>query len=161
MAMEMTPASSPFCVRDAAAGDLPRLLALEAMFSGDRLSPRQFRHHLASPRARLRVVERGGSVCAYALVLLRHGSRIARLYSIAVDPALRGAGLGAALLDDALQQARAAGRARLRLEVRQDNVAAIALYRRAGFVPFGQISGYYEDGCAALRMERAVGDEDE
>ena len=158
MAMQMSTTSSLFRVRDAVAADLPRLLALEAMFSGDRLSPRQFRHHLTSPRARLRVVERGGSVCAYALVLLRHGSYIARLYSIAVDLTMRGAGLGAALLDDALQQAGNAGRASLRLEVRQDNVAAIALYRRAGFVPFGQIPGYYGDGCAALRLERTVND---
>lgn len=156
MAMEMNTGPDLLCVRDALAADLPRLLALEAMFAGDRLSPRQFRHHLVSPRARLRVIECGGRVSAYALVLLRQGSRIARLYSIAVDPALRGAGLGAALLDDALQQAGAAGRACLRLEVRQDNVAAIALYRRAGFVPFGEIPGYYEDGCTALRLERAV-----
>lgn len=158
MAMEMNTGPDPLCVRDAVAADLPRLLALEAMFAGDRLSPRQFRHHLVSPRARLRVIECAGRVSAYALVLLRQGSRIARLYSIAVDPALRGAGLGAALLEDALHQAAAAGRACLRLEVRQDNVAAIALYRRAGFVPFGEIPGYYEDGCTALRLERAVND---
>ena len=158
MAMEMNTGFDPLHARDAVAADLPRLLALEAMFAGDRLSPRQFRHHLVSPRARLRVIECGGTVSAYALILLRHGSRIARLYSIAVDPAMRGAGLGTALLDDALQQAAASGRACLRLEVRQDNEAAIALYRRAGFMPFGEIPGYYEDGCAALRLERAVND---
>lgn len=147
----------PSGVRDARPQDLPRLLQLEALFPGDRLAPRQFRRHLASPRARLRVALRDGVIVAYALTLLRRGSARARLYSIAVEPAARGLGLGAQLLDDAMRQAAAAGCEWLRLEVREDNAAAIALYRRLGFVEFGCKPGYYEDGAAALRFERATG----
>ena len=66
------------------------LLALEQTFPGDRMSARQFRHHLASPRARWRVAEAGGKLLGYSLVLLRRDSDRARLYSIAVDPAARG-----------------------------------------------------------------------
>lgn len=143
-------------LRDAATADMPGLLALEAMFPGDRLSARQLRHHLSSPRARLRVVEYGETLAGYALLLLRRDSRIGRLYSVAVDPAMRGAGLGAALLEDALQQAHEACCDRLRLEVREDNFPAITLYRRAGFTEIGRIPAYYEDGCAALRLERVV-----
>lgn len=143
-------------VRDARLPDLDRLVALEAMFPGDRLSARQLRRHLASVTARLRVVERTGAVAGYALLFVRRGSAVARLYSIAVDPAQRGAGLGALLLADVEQLARNAGRGILRLEVRADNVAAIALYRRAGYREQGRIPGYYEDGCDALRFDKAL-----
>lgn len=146
----------PAAVRDARAPDLARLLELEALFPGDRLSPRQFRRHLASPRARLRVAEAGGRVTGYALTFLRRGSEVARLYSIAVDPAVRGGGIGAALLRDACAQACEAGCRRLRLEVRTDNAAAIALYRREGFAVFDRRAAYYADGCDAWRLQRVL-----
>lgn len=142
--------------RDARPSDLDGLVALEAMFPGDRLAPRQFRRHLASPTARLRVVERAGALAGYALVFLRRGTGVARLYSIAVDPAQRGAGLGALLLADAERQARDARRGELRLEVRSDNEAAIALYRRAGYRERGRVAAYYEDGCDALRFAKVL-----
>lgn len=140
------------------AADLPALLALEAGFPGDRLSPRQFRHHLGSPRARLRVIEVDSTVTGY-LLLLRHARRGPwRLYSLVVDPACRGLGLGQRLLDDALRQAADAGAPALDLEVREDNAAAIGLYRRHGFVERGRRPGYYDDGAAALRMRHALAD---
>ena len=152
----MAPEKPGVALRDARSCDLERLLALEAMFPGDRLSARQFRRHLSSPTARLRVAEFDGALAGYALLFVRRGSAVARLYSIAVDPAQRGAGLGALLLADVEQLARNAGRGILRLEVRADNVAAIALYRRAGYREQGRIPGYYEDGCDALRFGKAL-----
>ena len=142
--------------RDGRPEDLPALLALEAQFPGDRLSARQFRRHLASGSARLRVVDAGAILAGYALLFRRRGSTIARLYSIAVDPAMRGRGIGAALLADAEAVARAAGAAALRLEVRIDNAAAIALYRSLGYREFGRHGGYYADGADALRMEKTL-----
>ena len=152
----MAPEKPGVALRDARSCDLERLLAPEAMFPGDRLSARQFRRHLSSPTARLRVAEFDGALAGYALLFVRRGSAVARLYSIAVDPAQRGAGLGALLLADVEQLARNAGRGILRLEVRADNVAAIALYRRAGYREQGRIPGYYEDGCDALRFDKAL-----
>jgi [ribosomal protein S18]-alanine N-acetyltransferase len=143
-------------IRPARPADLDALLALEALFPGDRLSPRQFRHHLRNPRARLRVLRRAGRPLGYALLLLRHGSRVARLYSIVVDPAERGRGHGARLLDDAERQARRAGAAELRLEVRTDNEAAAALYEGRGYRRLGQRAAYYDDGAAAWRYGRSL-----
>ena len=154
----MAPENPSVALRDARPCDIERLLALEAMFPGDRLSARQFRRHLSSPAARLRVAELDGALAGYALVFLRRAAAVARLYSIAVDPARRGAGIGAALLADSERQARAAGRDRLRLEVRADNAAAIALYQREGFRQFGVHRSYYEDGCDALRLEKPLMD---
>lgn len=143
----------PSSLRDARPDDLAALLALEARFPGDRLSKRQFRHHLVSASSQLRIVDDG---TGYALVLFRAGSDIARLYSIAVDPAVRGRGLGAALLADAEAGAAARGATRLRLEVREDNAAAIALYRGRGYAVFGRYAGYYADGADALRFEKRL-----
>ncbi|MCX7556282.1 GNAT family N-acetyltransferase [Xanthomonadaceae bacterium JHOS43] len=144
-------------LRDARPDDVPRLLELESLFPGDRLSSRQFRHHLASPAARLRVVLSEAQIAGYALILLRRDSKVARLYSMVVDPGFRRLGLAAVLLADACRQATLCGRERLRLEVRADNAAAIALYRREGWVEFGRHRAYYEDGCDALRFELRLG----
>ena len=143
-----------FRLRTARAADLPDLLALEARFPGDRLSARQFRHHLGNPRARLRVATAAGRVAGYHLVLLRAGSAWARLYSIAVDPARRGQGLGRRLLRDAEAQARVAGARGLRLEVRQDNRAAVALYEAAGYRCLARLPRYYQDGGDGWRYAR-------
>jgi ribosomal-protein-alanine N-acetyltransferase len=141
-------------LRAARAADLPDLLALEARFPGDRLSARQFRHHLHSPRARLRVLPDAGTLLGYHLLLTRAGSRWARLYSLVVDPAARGRGLGRILLADAEAQARRAGCRGLRLEVRQDNVAANALYAAAGYRRLAALPGYYQDGGGGWRLAR-------
>ena len=145
--------AEPPTLRDARPDDLPRLLALEARFPGDRITPRQFLHHMTSRSARLRVVD---DVSGYALVFLRRGSTLARLYSIAVDPTARGRGLGHALLADAERAARAGGADRLRLEVRVENTAAIALYLSRGYEEFGRYINYYDDGSDALRFERRL-----
>jgi [ribosomal protein S18]-alanine N-acetyltransferase len=150
-------AAADVSIRTAIAEDLPALLALEAQFPGDRLSARQFRRHLDNPRACLRVLLAAGTVGGYALLFMRAGSVAARLYSIAIDPALRGRGAGAALLADAERQAQGAGRTRIRLEVRSDNRSAIALYIRAGFRQFATLEGYYEDGATALRFAKSLG----
>lgn len=49
----------------------------------------------------------------------------------------RGRGIGRALLDATLTAARFKGVERVDLEVREDNVPAVALYRAVGFVPEG------------------------
>lgn len=141
-------------LRPARATDLPVLLALEETFPGDRMSARQFRHHLASPRARWRVAEAGGTVLGYALVLLRRGSGLARLYSIVVDPAARGQGLGHRLLAAAERDAAQAGRTGITLEVRQDNPTANALYQAAGYRRLAALPAYYEDGAPGWRYRK-------
>lgn len=143
-------------LRDATAADLPALLALEAIFPGDRMNRRQLRRHLDSPRARLRVAAASPVLRGASLVFFRAGSTVARLYSLVVAPGARGNGLGARLLADTERGARARGCDRLRLEVRVDNARAIALYRRAGYVLRGRAAGYYEDGAEALRLEKRL-----
>jgi ribosomal protein S18 acetylase RimI-like enzyme len=44
----------------------------------------------------------------------------------------------------------------MRLEVRTDNSAAIGLYTKSGYHRFGEITGFYEDGSNALRMQKTL-----
>lgn len=69
----------------------------------------------------------------------------AELLTIAVLPAARRAGLGRALLSAFHDRARARGAATAFLEVADTNVAARALYVRAGYQEVGLRHGYYTE----------------
>ncbi len=89
-------------------------------------------------------------------MFFHRSSDIARLYSIAVSDHGRGRGIAKALLAAIEHAARMHACARLRLEVRQDNAAAIALYERSGYSRFAARPGYYEDGADAWRYEKRL-----
>lgn len=61
----------------------------------------------------------------------------------AVDPAFRRRGYGRALIDHVVEAARARGGAKLFLEVRASNDAALALYVNTGFSGEARRPGYY------------------
>lgn len=145
-------------IRLATSDDVPRLLEIESRaFDHDRLSRRSFLHFLTRGHAVCLVAEAGGQLLGYALVLLRRTTALARLYSLAVDPAVRGRGLGARLLEAAERAAHDEGALFLRLEVRPDNAKAIALYESRGYRHFGRYLDFYEDHADALRFEKRLG----
>jgi ribosomal protein S18 acetylase RimI-like enzyme len=127
-------------------------------YHADHLSPRQYRRHLTNPSALVLAAVDGGGLLGKAVVFFRKGSDIARLYSIAVDHAARGRGIAKSLLQVVERGAHSRGCARLRLEVRQDNPGAIALYEKLGYRRFGAIAGFYEDGADAWRYEKGLRD---
>ena len=144
-------------IRPAQAEDLDRLLVLETRcFEHDRLSRRSFRHFLSSDTASCLVAEREGEILGYVLVLFHGRTALARLYSMAVAPEHQSQGLGRVLLDAAEAVALDGGAAIMRLEVHPANFAAIALYRRAGYLEFGIYRGFYEDDSDALRMQHVL-----
>lgn len=143
--------------RNATLADTNALVRLEnRCFEEDRISRRSFRRFIDMPRDRVILAEAGGELVGYSLVLMKANTRLARIYSIAVAPTLRGRGLGEALVREAERQAAEAGRIIMRLEVRTDNHGAIALYRRLGYRQFGTLRDYYEDHGDALRFERRI-----
>jgi ribosomal protein S18 acetylase RimI-like enzyme len=146
-----------WAIRLARVEDLDQLLALEnRCFEHDRLSRRSFRHFLTSDTASCLVAERAGEPLGYALVLFHGRTALARLYSMAVAPEHQGQKLGRVLLEAAEAAALDAGAAVMRLEVHPQNFAAIALYRRAGYLEFGVYRGFYEDDSDALRMQHVL-----
>lgn len=73
-------------------------------------------------------------------------------FGMAVAADRRGRGIGAALLSEALAWARSQGVAKVEISVYPDNRAALALYRRFGFV---------EEGRLRRHSRKSFGDQDE
>ncbi|MDR3162455.1 MAG: ribosomal protein S18-alanine N-acetyltransferase [Helicobacteraceae bacterium] len=120
-------------------------------FSDDdwRLTKRVFRYHLKLDHFLVKAVE-DGAIIGYALLLTREHS--ARLYAICVDPLHKRRGIGAALLEKTIAQAKQLNKRRLYLEAREKNFPAIALYKKFGFVKFGRLKGYYPRGQDGIKM---------
>lgn len=139
--------------------DLAQLVALEnASFDSDRLSQRRLHHWIkASESHRVFLVAmRGDRLLAYGLVIMRKGTRLARLYSIAVSNDARGLGVGRKLLVSLEQQTLAQGKLFMRLEVASINQAAIHLYESLGYRTFGTYANYYHGTIDALRMQKPI-----
>ncbi|MFC5390563.1 ribosomal protein S18-alanine N-acetyltransferase [Brevundimonas bullata] len=80
---------------------------------------------------------------ADGFILIRVVADEAEILTLAVRPSARRGGLGARLVEAAVVRAAALGADRMFLEVAEDNVAARALYARAGFHEAGRRRGYY------------------
>ena len=99
-------------------------------------------------------------------VVAPHGELIATLIcwlvldeiqvmDLAVRRDHQGAGLGSALMRQLELFGRQRGASQITLEAREHNVAALALYQRAGFAIVGRRPRYYTDsGEAAVLMTR-------
>lgn len=144
-------------VRRARKSDLDAIEAVENLsFDADRFSRSALKRLLAATTADCRVAEIDGRVVGYVAALFRAGTLVARIYSIAVDPAFRGRGLAQGLIAAADRAAQARGARSLRLEVRASNKAALSLYERAGFTFLERKPGYYQNGEDALRLEKLL-----
>jgi len=149
--------NSDLLIRPAEDRDLEALVELEeASFSGDRLSRRRFQHWIKAGNRVFLVAEKDLAVLAYGLVLLHKGTRMARLYSIAVSSLARGQGFGSKLMLALEQAASEKGRFAMRLEVAKGNESAIKLYQRLGYRVFGEYHEYYKDSADALRMQKRI-----
>ena len=145
-------------IRLATPHDIAALVAIEnASFPGNRLDRRRFRYLLTQANSVTFVDVDGAVLRGYILMLLRTGWRGARIYSVATHPAHLGCGVAARLLTAAEHWAAAHGCAEVRLEVRTDNAASLALFRGRGYVVFGRHGAYYHDGMDALRLRRTLG----
>ncbi|MDD1612723.1 MAG: peptidase C39 family protein [Methylococcaceae bacterium] len=144
-------------IRPAKLGDLEGLVKLEnASFDTDRLSRRSFKHWIATEHRALLVAEFDGRIAGYILIIYHPGTRLARIYSLAVEDRLRGYGIAKKLIAAGEQAARDSGRLYLRLEVSVDNTPAIRLYESLGFQKFGLYRDYYEDHKDAIRFQKLI-----
>lgn len=71
---------------------------------------------------------------------------------LAVATNWRRRGIGNALVNWILASARAAGAARVHVELRTNNLSAAVFYRALGFEDAGIVAGYYRGVESALRM---------
>ena len=144
---EVASAAAPV-VRRAEAGDLPALVGLlgilftlEADFQPDPARQRRgLEALLATPQASLVLAaEAGGAVVGMVtgqlLVSTAQGGPSLLVEDLVVAEAARGAGLGRALLAAAEAWGRSRGATRVQLLVDEENLAALAFYRRLAWQP--------------------------
>jgi ribosomal-protein-alanine acetyltransferase len=142
--------------------DVPAALAIDLTsfrpsdIGGERGDPRaarekQLREELVRTWARVRVA-RGPENSVLGYILFWHVADEIHLLNVAVEPAARRGGIGRALVEDLLAYARANAAAKVLLEVRASNEAAIRLYERLGFARFNVRARYYSDGEDGVEM---------
>lgn len=122
------------------ADDLDAVVALEASLQDFPWSRGNFADSLAAGHE-MRVLRLGGDVVGFSVVVSIVDE--AHLLVIGVDRRHHRHGHGARLLRQVIATARAAGAARLLLEVRPANTQAIAFYQSFGFAQIGVRRGYY------------------
>jgi [ribosomal protein S18]-alanine N-acetyltransferase len=141
------------------AADAARCAELESMlFPGDDPWPaRAFLAELKAKHNHYVGARADGRLVGYAGIsrLGRRAPFEYEIHTIGVDPAHQGKGIGRRLLTALLDFA---GDAAVFLEVRTDNVPAIALYENFGFVAIGVRKRYYRvSGADAYSMRRDGG----
>lgn len=145
-------------IRPAEGFDLPVLAALhDACFTApwdQKWTERSFAEILQMQGAGARIAALGAEPVGFAVA--RIVADEAELLLIGIHPEHRRAGHGEMLLEHLIDALRAAGAARLFLEVAEGNIAANAFYRAAGFRPVGRRAGYYQ-GQDALVLAKALG----
>lgn len=125
--------------RDIAAVEALMAAAFDPRF-GEAWTRSQCLGVLAMPGVRLLLAYDADAPAGFAMT--RAIMDEAELLLLAVAPARRRGGIGAALLRAVLADSAAAGVETIHLEVRADN-PAVHLYRSAGFAKVGERRGYY------------------
>ncbi|MGH3352752.1 MAG: GNAT family N-acetyltransferase [Nocardioides sp.] len=151
-------------VRTAEAGDIDAIASLELeVFPDDAWTPEYLRVAIDGKMPTVRILVAGeaagqgdaaGQVVGHALVSVVY--EVAELQRIATAAGRRREGIGRALLDASLDLARDEGAERLLLEVREDNVGAVAFYENSGFIEIDRRERYYRDGATGVVMQREL-----
>lgn len=146
-----------YTIEEMKESDVSRALAIDVasfIASDLKLETREerLRGELARAWARLRVARAAASGEAVGYVLFWHVTDEVHLLNVAVDPAARRQGIGRALTKEVIRYAHEHRCAKVLLEVRRGNAAAIHLYESLGFSELNVRARYYSDGEDALEM---------
>ncbi|WP_066517884.1 ribosomal protein S18-alanine N-acetyltransferase [Curtobacterium ammoniigenes] len=150
-------------LRNAVPADLDDIMWLErASFPTDAWSSAQMAAELHSPYGFYVIAEQVDdetvpTVIGYAGIASLPADTVADVQTIAVDAARRGSGIGRALFQALLDEARRRAVREVFLEVRADNPVAQHMYERFGFEAIATRPRYYQpDGVDAIVMRRTT-----
>jgi len=146
-----------FSLVKASTRHLSELARLETLcFPYDAMSRRSLRRFISHEHADFVVLEQGTALVGYAILLYRPATKLARIYSMAVNPDFRRQGAGRQLMDYCIDQAQQLNHLFLRLEVKTDNQAALNLCHSFGFVDSGLKTDYFDDHSDALVLQKQL-----
>lgn len=148
-------------MRRAGVADVDAIMAIEtSTFTTDAWSTATMRGDLASEHTYYLVAfppDERENIVGYAGLLAPHGGTDGDIQTIAVTEPVRGHGLGRALMQRLIDEARNRGVSEVFLEVRADNPVAHGLYLSLGFSEIAVRPNYYQpDGVDAIVMRLTV-----
>ena len=124
-------------------GHVAQVAELEKICFSDPWSENSVASELNNPLSLWLIAEEDGALCGYV------GSQTVLdetdMMNIAVRPDCRRKGIAAALISELVGQLKERGSHILRLEVRESNAPAIALYESLGFAQLGLRKNYYRN----------------
>jgi [ribosomal protein S18]-alanine N-acetyltransferase len=115
-----------------------------------RYTPTRMAALIGDPETVALIAHDGGRI--QGLAVMKFGDERAHLVLLCVRALQRQRGIGRHLTEWLLASARVAGIESIGLELRADNAAALAFYRRLGFAELALAPGYYDGRIAARRM---------
>lgn len=154
--------TTPYISYDVSFGDIQivdraanRLLIIMSQLHGNAFqklgqqgwSADHIRSSLDQAGCHLAYIMKGRNVAGFALYKTVLDE--AELFTLAVDPVYQRAGIASKLLTAIANQLKKAGGASFLLEVRSDNIAAIACYKKLGFEIVAVREEYYTDDSGA------------
>ncbi len=101
------------------------------------------------------VAEVEGRFAGFAIT--EFGDARAHLSLFAVQPAHQRRGIGMAMIEWIMESVLIAGITQIDVEMRSNNFAARCFYEALGFLPTGQLAGYYQNIETAVHMQRRLG----
>ena len=150
-------APSAVVLRIASDKDISSIARIERASFSDPWTEDSFRELLRIPSAIFLVATRGSDNAVAGYILAAVASDQAEILNLAVNPSERREGLGGELLNAASAALTTRGAREVFLEVRESNVAALALYRSKGFTSLSRRRNYYRNPVEdALVLRRAI-----
>ncbi len=127
-------------------------------FTIEAFSKRHMAYLLENPDAVCLVAKLEDVIAGFVIgVVERHDEKMAgRVYTLDVAIRYRRKGVGLRLLDEVEQNFVERGVKICCLEARKDNVAALELYRKHGYVEVQELKDYYE-GAHGIRLKKKLG----
>ncbi len=130
-------------IRQMKTEDIPGVLQIEKTLQGRQWSSRAFEESLQQTYTFFYVAESPEhSIAGYCCIERLYED--AEIVNVAVHPQLRRTGIGAEMLREAIEKEREAGTRSIVLEVRKNNLPAIRMYEKAGFIQIGLRKNFYE-----------------
>lgn len=132
---------SDITVRPMKESDVPQVVAIEKALFSMPWSEEAFREELQNQQAVIVVADVSGEIAGFAD--MREICGECYINNVGVSEKYRRQGIGAALMQ-ALEDNASENAEFITLEVRQSNEAAIAMYKRLGYIKVGSRKDFYE-----------------
>lgn len=132
--------------------DLPRVYELACTCLSENYNPTLFIDLCSYWPEGFIVLEHDSVIIGFVFGVLMSRSD-ARILMLAIDPTMRGRGLGTVLYREFHRECALKGIRNITLEVRVSNAIAIHFYEKHGFQINGRVPRYYSNGEDAFRMD--------